>query len=148
MCGDPGPLIIEWGQLPGLVELNLSHNSLTGQLPLQWAQNFTDLTMLDLSNNLLASHVPTGLLCAFGPEPCSSRCRVTGPVSCSAGLTKQLHQLSVARVKTSACLTPLPPAPVLCVYLLHAQARMLCGDIESGSTFCQCRHEQPAVCCV
>ena len=59
-------MIPEWGQLHGLELLNLSHNSLTGQLPPEWAQSFTNLTMLDLSSNLINNHLPAGA----GPHIC------------------------------------------------------------------------------
>ena len=49
-----------WSRLPGVLDLDASHNRLAGQLPDSWAEGFQNLTSLKLDGNLLGP-LPEGI---------------------------------------------------------------------------------------
>lgn len=72
-----GTLPPELGMLPELEQLDLSHNRIQGEVPLQWSQSLTKLAILQLHDNQLTGTVPTEFCELDGLDTLTTDCSST-----------------------------------------------------------------------
>ena len=110
--------------------LNLSHNSLSGPLPNEWASSFPELEVLDVSFNFINSSLPAGRCSASTStvvDVSGSRCNF-----CIWGTRYRLDIMKLA-AQHLCCM----PVTICSVLVMSAEMLSVAGWAASNSSFLQ-----------